>query len=87
MYATIKPACMPWGEKGGDGHGVNATNTIRAKAILRVMDDGPLKALECFLDELGVGILRRPGRTLRHEVQRLLREYQVSTRTEQTGKI
>ena len=35
MYATIKPACMPWGEKGGDGHGVNATNTIRAKAILR----------------------------------------------------
>ncbi len=35
MYATTKPACMPWGEKGGDGHGVNATNTIRAKAILR----------------------------------------------------
>ena len=35
LYATTKPACMPWGEKGGDGHGVNATNTIRAKAILR----------------------------------------------------
>ena len=24
MYATTKPACLPWGEKGGDGCGLNA---------------------------------------------------------------
>ncbi|MDR1713315.1 MAG: molybdopterin-dependent oxidoreductase [Coriobacteriales bacterium] len=37
LYASIKPACMPWGEKGGDGCGVNATSAIRAKAILRAI--------------------------------------------------
>lgn len=37
MYASIKPACMPWGEKGGDGCGRNATSAIRAKAILRAL--------------------------------------------------
>lgn len=35
MYATTKPACLPWGQKGGDAHGWNATSCIRAKAILR----------------------------------------------------
>ena len=37
MYASIKPACLPWGEKGGDGCGMNATSAILAKAILRAV--------------------------------------------------
>lgn len=37
MYATTKPACLPWGQKGGDASGSNATSTIRAKAILRAI--------------------------------------------------
>ena len=53
MYATIKPACMPWGEKGGDGHGVNATNTIRAKAILRSITGN--------IDKIGGDQLTMPG--------------------------
>ncbi len=53
MYATIKPACMPWGEKGGDGHGVNATNTIRAKAILRSITGN--------IDKVGGDQLTMPG--------------------------
>lgn len=37
MYATTKPATLPWGQKGGDGTGCNATQVIRAKAILRAI--------------------------------------------------
>ena len=37
MYATAPAASIPWGQKGGDGSGINATNTIRAKAILRAI--------------------------------------------------
>ncbi len=37
MYGTIKPACMPWGQKAGDAFGRNAAAAIRAKAILRAI--------------------------------------------------
>ncbi|MEF9841236.1 MAG: molybdopterin-dependent oxidoreductase [Raoultibacter sp.] len=37
MYATTKPASLPWGQKGGDASGINAASTIRAKAILRAI--------------------------------------------------
>ncbi|MBN1537918.1 MAG: molybdopterin-dependent oxidoreductase [Anaerolineales bacterium] len=35
MYATTKPACLPWGQKGSDALGFNSGDAIRAKAILR----------------------------------------------------
>ena len=37
MYATTKPACLPWGQKGGDASGINASSAIRGKAILRAI--------------------------------------------------
>ena len=37
MYATAESASMPWGQKGGDASGINASSTIQAKAILRAI--------------------------------------------------
>lgn len=37
MYATTSPACLPWGQKGCDATGRNATSAIRAKCILRAI--------------------------------------------------
>lgn len=53
MYATTKPACLPWGEKGGDGCGLNASSAIQGKAILR--------AITGNIDKVGGDQLTMPG--------------------------
>lgn len=53
MYATTKPACLPWGEKGGDGGGLNASSAIQGKAILR--------AITGNIDKVGGDQLTMPG--------------------------
>lgn len=54
MYATAESASMPWGQKGGDASGINASSTIQAKAILR--------AITGNLDKKGGDQLAPPSR-------------------------
>lgn len=54
MYATTPAACLPWGQKGGDASGLNATSTIRAKAILR--------AITGHIDRKGGELIAPPSR-------------------------
>ncbi len=59
--SATRPACtpprgrvLPWGQKGGDASGINASSTIQAKAILR--------AITGNLDKKGGDQLAPPSR-------------------------